>query len=146
MYGIQNLIDIFGEEFIDGFGSKKYADVFLHVEKYIGIYFGASWAAPAQEFDPMLLDFYRNANKINKKIEIIYVNSDEDPGQFNSVISSVPWLAIPFNDSRVMELKQMYAITAIPVLVIIRKDGTVVTTNGRNDIYALENDALDHWI
>jgi len=94
----------------------------------------------------MLLDFYRNANKINKKIEIIYVNSDEDPGQFNSVISSVPWLAIPFNDSRVMELKQMYAITAIPVLVIIRKDGTVVTTNGRNDIYALENDALEHWI
>jgi hypothetical protein len=45
-----------------------------------------------------------------------------------------------------MELKQMYAVTAIPVLVILRKDGTVVTTNGRNDIYALENDALDHWL
>jgi hypothetical protein len=80
LQGIQNLIDIFGEEFIDASGSKKYADIFLHVEKYIGIYFGASWAAPAQEFDPMLLDFYRHANRINKKLEVIYVNSDEDPG------------------------------------------------------------------
>ena len=44
-----------------------------------------------------------------------------------------------------MELKQMYAITAVPVLVIIRKDGMVVTTNGRNDIYELEDEAIDHW-
>jgi len=45
-----------------------------------------------------------------------------------------------------MDLKQMYAITAIPVLVIIRKDGTVVTTNGRNDIYALDDEAINHWM
>jgi len=45
-----------------------------------------------------------------------------------------------------MELKGMYAISAVPVLVIIRKDGTVVTTNGRNDIYAMEDEAIDHWI
>ena len=44
-----------------------------------------------------------------------------------------------------MELKEMYNITAVPVLVILRKDGTVVTTNGRNDIYALEDKAIDHW-
>ena len=94
----------------------------------------------------MLVDFYRKVNVINKKIEIVYVNSDEDPGQFNSVISQTPWLAIPFNDSRVMELKQMYAITAVPILVVIRKDGTVVTTNGRNDIYSMEEDAINHWL
>ena len=94
----------------------------------------------------MLIDFYKKVNMINKKIEIIYVNSDEDPGQFNNAISQTPWLAIPFNDSRVMELKQFYAITAVPVLVIIRKDGTIVTTNGRNDIYAMEEDAIQHWL
>ena len=77
---IQNLIDILGEEFIDGAGVRKYADSFFHVEKFVGIYFGASWAAPCQEFDPMLVDFYRKVNVINKKIEIVYVNSDEDPG------------------------------------------------------------------
>ena len=57
-----------------------------------------------------------------------------------------PWLAIPFNDPRVMELKQFYAITAVPVLVIIRKDGTLVTTNARNDIYAMEDQAIHHWL
>ena len=39
----------------------------------------------------------------------------------------------------------MYAITAVPVLVIIRKDGTVITTNARNDIYSFEEEAIDHW-
>ena len=45
-----------------------------------------------------------------------------------------------------MELKGMYAVTAVPVLVIIRKDGTVCTTNGRNDIYSMEEEAIDHWL
>ena len=84
---IANLIEILGEDFIDGAGHKKYGDSFLHVEKFIGIYFGASWAAPCQEFDPMLIDFYRRVNAINKKIEIIYVSSDEDHSTFNQLIS-----------------------------------------------------------
>ena len=84
---IQNLIDILGEEFIDSSNTTKYGDTFFHVEKFVGIYFGASWAAPCQEFDPMLIDFYKKVNAINKKIEIIYVSSDEDPGHFNNAIS-----------------------------------------------------------
>ena len=138
-------MDILGEEFIDNSGNRKYADTFFHVEKFIGIYFSASWAAPCQEFDPMLVDFYRKINIVNKKLEIVYVNSDEDPNQFNSQLGKFPWLAIPFNDSRVMELKAMYAVTAVPILVIIRKDGTVVTTNARNDIYAMGDKAINHW-
>lgn len=102
---IQNLMDILGDEFIDNTGAKRYADVFFQVEKFIGLYFGASWAAPCQEFDPMLVDFYQKVNQITKKIEIIYVNSDEDPASFHALVSEIPWLAIPFNDSRVMELK-----------------------------------------
>ena len=58
----------------------------------------------------------------------------------------MPWLAIPYGDSRVMEVKQFYAVTAVPVLVVLRKDGTLVTTNGRNDIYALEEEAIKHWL
>jgi nucleoredoxin len=53
----------------------------------------------------MLVDFYQKVNQITKKIEIIYVNSDEDPASFHALVSEIPWLAIPFNDSRVMELK-----------------------------------------
>ena len=139
-------MEILGETFLDNQGAQKNADIFFHAEKFIGIYFSANWASACQEFDPMLVDFYNKVNKTRKKIEIVYVTSDEDPNQFNSQLSSFPWVSIPFNDTRVMELKGMYAISAVPVLVIIRKDGTVVTTNGRNDIYAMEDEAIDHWI
>ena len=39
-------MDRLGEEFIDGNNQTRFADVFLHTEKFIGVYFGASWAAP----------------------------------------------------------------------------------------------------
>ncbi len=98
-------MDILGEEFIDCNNQTRFADVFLHTEKFIGVYFGASWAAPCQEFDPILIDFYDKVNRISKKMEIVYVNSDEDVAQFYDSIASTPWLSIPFGDSRVMELK-----------------------------------------
>ena len=142
---IGNLIDILGESYLDRNGASKYSDVFFPVQRFVGIYFGACWAAPCQEFDPMLVEFYNKVNQVNKQIEIIYVSSDEDASQFNAMLSKFPFLSIPYNDARLMELKAMYAITAVPVLVIIRKDGTVVTTNGRNDIYQFEEDAIDHW-
>ena len=53
----------------------------------------------------MLIDFYNKVNSISKKIEIVYVNSDEDVAQFYDSIASTPWLSVPFGDSRVMELK-----------------------------------------
>ena len=142
---INNLIDILGENFLDRQGAPKYADIFFHVTKFVGIYFSANWASPCQEFDPMLVDFYEKVNAMTKQIEIIYVSSDEDPNQFNNQLQRFPFVSIPFNDPRLMELKAMYAITAVPVLVIIRKDGTVVTTNARNDIYAFDEDAIKHW-
>ena len=74
------------------------------------------------------------------------MNSDESQMQFNQMASQSPWLSIPYLDERVMDLKSMYSITAVPVLVILRKDGTVVTANGRNDIYAMEDGAITHWI
>jgi len=45
-----------------------------------------------------------------------------------------------------MDLKLMYSITAVPVLVILRKDCSIVTTNARNDIYAMGEDAFKHWM
>ena len=54
-------------------------------------------------------------------------------------------MALSFDDPRVMELKAMYSITAVPVLVVLRKDGTIVTANGRSDVYAMDEDAFKHW-
>ena len=72
-------MDILGESFIDYTGAHRTADMFFHPEYFIGIYFSANWAAPCQEFDPMLVDFYTKVNRVKKQIEIVYVNSDEDP-------------------------------------------------------------------
>lgn len=82
-FNLQNLIDILGEYFIDSQGRKIPVNTFYHVDKFIGIYFSCSWAPPCIEFNPMLIDFYQKVNSQGKKIEIIYVNSDEDMYSYN---------------------------------------------------------------
>ena len=101
----ETLVEILGDYFINSLGQKVPSHALTHVEKYIGIYFSASWAAPCQEFNKMLIDFYKKVNLRNKRIEVVYVNSDEDMYSFNAYIKSMPWLSIPFGDERVMELK-----------------------------------------
>jgi len=94
----------------------------------------------------MLSDVYRKINAHGKRLEVVYAHSDENYQQFAGHVAQMPWLAIPFGDPRAMDLKAMYSITAVPVLVVLRKDGTVVTTNGRNDIYAMDDKAFSHWM
>ena len=122
------------------------ADCLYTSDRFVGVLFSCKWAPPCQDFAPILKEFYDEINKDRKQLEIVYVSSDETFQEFWEFFSSqMSWLAIPFGDERIMDLKGVFSITAVPVLVILRKDGTVVTTNARNDIYMLDTDAINHW-
>ena len=69
-----------GDQFVNHANAARYADEFLHVEKFICLYFGASWASPCIEFEPMLQKFYQKVNEHHRQLEIVYVHSDEDNG------------------------------------------------------------------
>jgi hypothetical protein len=79
---IDGLVDLVGDFFINSQNQSITADHFFHVEKYIGLYFGCQWAPPCQEFTPILTDFYNKVNDRNKRIEIVYIHSDENMQQF----------------------------------------------------------------
>lgn len=52
----------------------------------------------------------------------------------------MPWIGIPMNDSRVLDLKEFYNVTSIPTLILIDKKGEEVTSSCRNDLYNLTED------
>lgn len=63
--------------------------------------------------------------------EIIFVSADEDDEMFKEYFSEMPWLAIPFSDSDARDhLDELFRVTGIPHLVMIDKDGKVLTDNG----------------
>jgi len=44
------------------------------------------------------------------------------------------WFALPFEDKIATELSNKYDIAGIPSLVVVKKDGTVVTLEGDDDV------------
>jgi nucleoredoxin len=48
----------------------------------ICLFFSALWCPPCRAFTPVLADFYEEANKNGKKLEIVFVSHDENQHSF----------------------------------------------------------------
>ena len=112
---------------------------------FTAIYFSAHWCPPCRSFTPVLSMFYEEANKDGKQIEIVFVSSDQNQASFEAYFGEMPWKAVPFGDERVGKLKSQFNVTGIPKLVVLGKDGNVVSENGRMDVANLGVGALKKW-
>jgi len=60
------------------------------------------------------------------------VSSDKDEGQFKEYFAEQPWLALDFTDrKRKEQLSNAMNVEGIPSFVIVDKDGSVITKDGR---------------
>ncbi|CAK7354366.1 unnamed protein product [Dovyalis caffra] len=100
--------------------------------KTIGLYFGAHWCPPSRAFTAQLIQAYSEI--ITSKdgcFEIILVSTDRDLKEFNTNLSNMPWLAIPYEDRTRQDLCRIFNIKGIPALVIIGQDGKIISTDGK---------------
>jgi nucleoredoxin len=58
----------------------------------------------------------------------------------------MPWVALPFGDTRIGQLKQQHNVTGIPCLVVLKKDGSVLVANGRGDVTSSGVKAFENWV
>jgi nucleoredoxin len=104
--------------------------------KVLGLYFSAHWCPPCRGFTPKLAEWY-SASLKEKGFEVVFVSSDKDQETFNSYFGEQPWLALDFSDrKRKEQLSQLFGVEGIPSLVIVDKDGSVITKDGRGAITA----------
>lgn len=96
-----------------------------------GLYFSAHWCPPCRGFTPQLAEWYQKSLKA-KGFEIVFVSSDKDEGQFKEYFAEQPWLALDFTDrKRKEQLSNAMNVEGIPSFVIVDKDGSVITKDGR---------------
>merc|ERR1711963_1111230 len=110
-----------GATLIKADGSKVEADKALESKDLVLYYFSAHWCPPCRQFTPMLKDFY----------------GEESHGD---------WCGVEHNSNLANELKQKYGVQGIPMLVVVKKDGTVVTKDGRSNVVSKPpKQAVDGW-
>lgn len=58
---------------------------------------------------------------------------------------SMPWYAVSFTDEAGKALKKEFKVSSIPTLIVIGKDGKVITRSGVKDVTKLRIKAVDSW-
>ncbi|XP_024943875.1 nucleoredoxin-like [Cephus cinctus] len=114
--------------------------------RYLGLYFTAAWCPPCQIFLPLLKSVYERTREAELKFEIIYIPSDYDEDNMLECFTTKhgPWYAIPAG--RVAEaLRKKYHVISLPTLIILDKNGQVMTKNGRIEIEEHSDKVLSLW-
>jgi len=112
----------------------------LCTEGLLGLYFSAHWCPPCHRFTPELAGFYQEPQG-KKALEVVFVpyNNPVDPSKdtkegFEEYYEQMPWCSLPFGDRRANTLKEQFGITKIPTLVVVNRDGDVVSKSGKEDV------------
>ena len=141
------LNEYFGDQLVLADGSKVPVSN-LKGKKVIGIYFSAHWCPPCRAFTPVLVKTFNTWQKEGKSIDIVFVSSDQNANAMANYMEEMkmPWKGLPFSSSKKQALAQKYSVRGIPTLVIIDKDGKIITKQGRVDVAAKGAAAFDAWI
>jgi len=100
-------------------------------DRVFALYFSAHWCPPCRGFTPKLAEMYTDSFK-DKGLEIVFVSSDREEEQFKEYYGDQPWLALDFACQKEKQaLSELYGVEGIPSLVIVDKDGSTITKDGR---------------
>lgn len=109
----------------------------VHLAKadVVGLFFGADWCPSSQPFSTLLGRLYhatKNSKEPHKSsFEVVFISHDKDEFGYREHTRHMPWLALPWRDrDRKDVLASMFKVRTLPKLVLLQRDGTVLTTEG----------------
>ena len=77
----------------------------------------------------------------------MFVSSDRSQADMNTYMreSHGDWLALPHGSPEVSALSGMFGVRGIPALIVVTREGEVVTRDGRQDVMSLGASAFSTW-
>jgi thiol-disulfide isomerase/thioredoxin len=101
----------------------------------VGIYFSAHWCPPCRGFTPQLAKCYTELKDAGKDFQVVFVSSDKDEESFKEYMQDMPWVAVPFAERDLKkDLNSAFEVQGIPTLILLKPDGTLITSNGREAV------------
>jgi len=66
---------------------------------------------------------------------VVFLSSDQSEDAFKEYFAEMPWLALPYTERALKEdLSKLFEVNGIPTLILLKPDGQIVTTEGREAI------------
>jgi nucleoredoxin len=95
--------------------------------KLVAMYFASQRCGGCSYFTTVLSKIYRKLSNF----EIVFISTDRDEKSFEEYHRTMPWLALPFSDENTRDkLDEAFHVYDISYLVLLNKEGGVITTEG----------------
>lgn len=102
--------------------------------KVFAFYFSAHWCPPCRGFTPKFAEFYKDDLKA-LGLEVVFVSSDREEAAFKDYFAEMPWMALEYSNRKAKDqLNNLFKVQGIPSVVIIGKDFSVISKEGRDAI------------
>lgn len=112
--------------------------------KILGLYFSASWCRGCAAFSRIFVPF---RDKHSDVFEVILVGFDNNSADMHAYMKdyAMNWAAIPYDSSARLAMKEKFAVSEIPQLIIMTSAGRVLTNDGHKQVQLMGDEALAHW-
>ncbi|XP_064477483.1 nucleoredoxin-like protein 2 [Ornithodoros turicata] len=136
-----------GKTLVKKDGSEVRAEDVLTGKKVVAIYFSAHWCPPCRMFTPFLAETYQELKDDDVSFEVVFVSSDRSASDMLSYMKEChgDWQAVKYGDELAQKLKSLFGVSGIPMLVVVKEDGSVITKEGRNDVQTKGPAAFRDW-
>ncbi|TMW56511.1 hypothetical protein Poli38472_006521 [Pythium oligandrum] len=118
----------------------------LAQKKIIGVYFSGHYCPPCRVLTPVMVKLYEEIKAENDDFEIIFASSDKEIEKFDEYFEEMPWLALPWTETRelVPALRVKFGATYIPTLIFFNDKGEIIERLGRELIeqHPTDKDAI----
>jgi len=98
-------------------------------DKVVLLIFGAQWNQPSVKFN-LKLGLFDSLANVPEEFEIVFCSMDRSEEEYNSFCAKMSWWCLPYAMPTLPKLITQYKAHALPHLVVIDKDGTIITMDG----------------
>ena len=129
-------------------GSKKTeVDVTSLDGKPVMLYFSAGWCPPCRQFTPILSKLYKKKKAAKVDFDIVFVSADRSQEEFDEYFKEHPWLALPYSARKQKDkLVRKFKASSLPTLVILDKEGRLISSRGRQAVMQDQEGKEFPWI
>ncbi|XP_069737615.1 nucleoredoxin-like protein 1 [Phaenicophaeus curvirostris] len=120
--------------------------------KVLLLYFASARCPRCRSFSPLLKDFFVRLTdefyvERASQLGLVYVSRDETEEQQRDFLRSMPkrWLAVPFGDAFKRELELRFAVSEVPVVVVLKPSGEVIVENAVDEIQRVGPSCFQNW-
>ena len=112
--------------------------------KVVAVYFSAHWCGPCRNFTPKLSAVYKECKAAGRPVEVVFCSADHSEEEFRGYFSSMPWLAINYDDDQRESFMGKFKVSGIPKLVVLAPSGQILVENAAASNISVA--MVDQWI